>query len=164
VAKFVEIDFEDEDDIIHNIDIIEVKSRLMLKRILDEITSFGYHVLQSHVPRHTSYLLRHVDREQPRWRPGGAGGGGEYESVVGVKRGTSKHPFYVEFGTGLYGAVGWFIVPNFAQYMTFYSLKYKKVLHLTHTRGQRPQRYMYITWREMLIYARGRMMLADMFR
>ena len=117
MAKFVEIDFEDEDDILHHIDIIEVKSRLMLKRILDEITSFGYHVLQSHVPRHTSYLLRHVDREQPRWRPGGAGGGGEYESVVGVKRGTSKHPFYVEFGTGLYGAVGWFIVPNFAQYM-----------------------------------------------
>jgi len=164
MAKFIEYNVENEEDILLGMKRVEAQSRIATKRLLDNLADFGYHVLQSSVPRHTSYLLRHVARSDVTWRPGGAGGGGSWEAVIGVKRGESKHPLYVEFGTGIYGAVGWFIVPVRAQYMTFYSTRFHRVINVTHTRGQRPQRYLYHTWRELLVYARGRMMLADMFK
>lgn len=164
MAKFIEYKVENEDDIILGMTRIEEQSRLSVRRILDNIADFGYHILQTSVPRHHDYLLRHVARSQATWHPGGAGGGGTWQTTIGIKRGESKHPLYVEFGTGIYGAVGWFIVPIRAQYMTFYSTKYHHWIRVKSTKGQRPQRYMYHTWRELLVYARGRMMLADMFK
>jgi hypothetical protein len=51
----------------------------------------------------TMYLMRHLDISPLTWRPGGAGGGGTWEMVTGVKRGSSEHPLYVHEGTGIYG-------------------------------------------------------------
>jgi hypothetical protein len=156
MAKFIEYDFEGEDKFMLGLERAERGGHRMAKSMINNLVDFGYHVLQAHVPRHSTYLLRHVSKQSATWRPGGAGGGGSYEGVVGIKRGQSRHPFYVEFGTGLYGAVGWYIVPRVMPYMTFYSTLYHRRIRAKKIRGQRPQHYMYATWREMLVYARGR--------
>jgi hypothetical protein len=164
MANFIEYEFEGEDKIMLALEHHERRGNEFVKQMLNNLADFGHHVLQSHVPRHSTYLLRHVDKEPARWRPGGAGGGGSYEAVVGIKRGTSKHPLYVEFGTGLYGGVGWYILPRTHPYMTFYSTRYHRWIRAKYTKGQRPQHYMYATWREMLIYARGRAMAGGILR
>jgi hypothetical protein len=161
MAKFIEIEIEDPEDILMRIDAIVERRRDRSRALLDNLSDFALHALRANVPVDRRYLIRHTDRSELRWRPGGAGGGGSWESVVGVKRGLSKHPLYVEFGTGLYGAVGWYITPQTHAFMTFYSRKYHRLMHVASTRGQRPQPYFYTTWRELTVYARGRLMAMD---
>jgi hypothetical protein len=47
----------------------------------------------------TGYIQSHIHQGPITYHPGGAGGGGSYEIVTGVMRGTSKHPLYVHEGT-----------------------------------------------------------------
>lgn len=160
--KFVEMDLEGEDELMLAFERADEKRQRWARRMLDNLADFGVHVLQGNVPVHSTYLLRHVARSTVTWHPGGTGGGGEYGAVMGVKAGSSRHPLYVEFGTGLYGAVGWYIVPLRAQFMVFYSSLAGKKIAVSKTRGQRPQRYFYTMWREMQIYAAGRIMSTDL--
>lgn len=52
----------------------------------------------------SGYIHEHIGRSGVIYRPGGAGGGGTYERIVGVRRGTSRHPLYVHNGTAnIYG-------------------------------------------------------------
>jgi hypothetical protein len=162
MADFLSIDLEDEGEIFARIERVEEGQRRRARQMLDNLADFAVFVLRANVPVRTSYLLRHVARTPVVWRPGGAGGGGEWEVVAGVKRGLSRHPLYVEFGTGLYGAVGWYIVPNRAPFMVFRSSITRRIIRATRVRGQRPQRYFYRSWRELEIYARGRVLASAM--
>lgn len=161
--EFIGLDLEGEDELILALERAEAGQKQRVQSLLDNLADFGRFTLIQNSPIFTSYLIHHVGRSLVVWRPGGAGGGGEYEVVFGVKAGSSKHPLYVEFGTGLYGAVGWWIVPLKAQYMVFYSQKLRRKIRTKKVRGQKPQRYFYTTWREMQIYAAGKVLALDLF-
>lgn len=47
----------------------------------------------------TGYLHAHIRHGSLTYHPGGPGGGGSYQIVSGVVRGTSQHPLYVHQGT-----------------------------------------------------------------
>jgi len=129
------------------------------RELLDDIASFSVHDLRIHVPEFSSYTLRHVDREIVRWVPGGAGGGGEWSTVVGVKSGTSQHPLYAEFGTGIYATPSrGFIEPNVKPLMSFYSFLYGRRIRIKRAMGQKAQHYFYRSWLATDAYARYRLM------
>lgn len=155
--RFISIELEDDDDVIHKLDFAAERFRNRAKELLDNIAEFGVHVLDANVPVHSSYLLRHVGRSPVAWRPGGAGGGGEWQAVVGIRAGSSRHPLYVERGTGIYGVVGFYILPGQRPYMVFYSSIYGHLIRVKQVRGQRPKRYFYTSWREVQIYAGARL-------
>lgn len=153
--KFIEFLIEDERSILRAIERQEKSNQRLAKEIVDDLAKFGVRMLYLNAPeKHSSYILRHIDRKDARFRPGGSGGGGEYEAIVGIKSGSSRHPLYVEGGTGLYGERADYIYPDHAPSMTWYSTVYKKIISKKKTRGQKPQRYFYQTWKEVEVYAR----------
>jgi hypothetical protein len=128
------------------------------RELLDDLSEAGLRILRHNVPHYSGYTLRHTDRSPQVWQPGGTGGGGQWVQTFGVKSGDSRHPLYAEFGTGLYGAVGWYIVPITAQYLVFYGTRAKRLLYKLAVKGQKPQRYFYTSWHEFLVYARARVL------
>lgn len=151
-AKF-EVIFEDEDNIRRKISTAANTRRRRAKDLIENIGQFGEKILMAQAPRDEGYILRHIGRDPVTFYPGGPGGGGEYRSVFGVKAGTSKHPLYAEFGTGIYGAVGWYITPRTQPFMTFYGDRAGRILHKKFVKGQKPQHYFYFTWLEVQFYA-----------
>jgi hypothetical protein len=142
----------DEDEVMRGFDRQQFLAKELLKDLLDNVGRFGYDKLVDYIPRHSDYLWRHADRSSVRWSPGGAGGGGEYEVTVGIKAGTSQHPFYVRGGTGIYG-------PNKRPYgaksggrMWFYSAIYGRVIGIESVKGQKPNPYLEETYADMRIY------------
>jgi hypothetical protein len=156
--EWISIQFENEDEILARLDEKIDSERRRIRSLLDEISKAGMNIIRANTPIYSSYTLRHVDRTAVTWSPGGEGGGGSYQQTVGIKSGTSRHPLYAEFGTGLYGAVGWYIVPLRAQYMTFYGSRARRILHKKSVKGQKPQHYFYQSWHELLVYAQARVL------
>jgi hypothetical protein len=152
--KFIEIEFEDENDVIAGLWREEKEKRRLAKELIEDIGEAGLRFLEFNVPQHSTYLWRHVEKTRTKFRPGGAGGGGEYEVIVGIKSGTSRHPLYVEQGTGIYGPRHDLIYARIATRMTWFSTVYNKLISRKSTRGQKPQRYFYETWKEVEVYAR----------
>lgn len=148
----------DEDNIFQKYDYATGYVKSYAKNTLDDLADFGVRMLHVNVPQYTTYLLRHVNREAVRWLPGGIGGGGEYGTIVGIKAGTSKHPIYVEMGTGIYAipARG-YIQPKTKEYMSFFSNIYGRRINTKRVKGQRPQHYFYRTWEQLVVYARARL-------
>lgn len=135
-----------------------------LRDMLDNFSELGRALVAHNAPVFHGMLREHVDRTPVTWRPGGAGGGGYYEAAFGVKRGygISRYPLYVEFGTGIYGPRRNYIYPARASHMVFYSHRYHRVIRTRHTRGQRPQRFFYLSWREFGVYAQARVLSFDL--
>lgn len=154
--RWIEYKIENEKEILAGFDKEQAKARRHLHDLLDDISKAGVRLLRYHVPTYSRYLIRHVDRSPETWSPGGIGGGGSWDRIVGIKAGSSRHPLYVEFGTGIYGLVGWYILPLKAQFMVFYGSKAKRILRKRAIRGQQPQRYFYTTWLELNVYAHAR--------
>jgi hypothetical protein len=152
--KFIEIEFEDEHDVIAGLWREEREKRQLAKELIEDIGEAGLKFLEFNVPQSSTYLWRHTAKSDAKFRSGGAGGGGEYEVIVGIKAGTSRHPLYVEGGTGIYGPRHDLIYPRFAARMTWFSTIYNKLISRKTTRGQKPQRYFYETWKEVEVYAR----------
>lgn len=149
--KFIDIEIENEEHVLRGIERTEERVERMAHKLVDDLSKLTESTLLFMVPRHNLYLFRHVDRSGPTWMPGGAGGGGEWKAIVGIKEGESRHPLYVEFGTGIYGGRGLI----FARGVNRLTGHYQKVMVLEKegtvnfrywTRGQKPQRYMYLTW------------------
>ena len=148
----------DEDNIFEKYDYATEYVRNYAKNLINDLADFGVNRLNATVPRYSTYLLRHIDREGVRWFPGGEGGGGEYGTMVGIKAGTSMHPFYAESGTGIYAIPSrGYIEPSTKPYMSFFSSMYGRRIRVKRVRGQRPQHYFYHTWQDMLVYARARL-------
>jgi hypothetical protein len=152
--KFIEFIIEDERDILLALKRQEDKKRRMARDLVDDLGKFGLETLKYNAPSDSRYILRHADKSQAKFKPGGLGGGGEYEIIVGIKSGESKHPLYVEFGTGIYGITGKYISPITAISMTWFSKLYGRSISKKTVKGQRPQRYFYETWKEVEVYAR----------
>jgi hypothetical protein len=165
MANFIEIELEGEDVIAAKFATFEERQRMRLRGLLGDLAELGEALLRANAPRgiyRGGRLHRAIDSSGASWRPGGVGGGGEYQSVFGVK-GPSIYPYYVEFGTGLYGPKRNYIYPNRSPFMSFYSTLYKRWVTVARTRGQRPQRFFYITWREFQVYAAARLMMYHPF-
>lgn len=152
--KFIEVEFEDEHDVITGLWREEQHKRRLAKELVEDIGDFGLKMLEYNVPQYSSYLLRHTEKSESTFRPGGEGGGGAYEVIFGIKAGTSRHPIYVEQGTGIYGPRNEVIKARTASRMVFYSTLYNRVISRKTVKGQRPQRYFYETWKEVEVYAR----------
>ena len=82
--------------------------------------------------------------------PGGGGGGGEWKGIVGIKKGASKHPLYVEFGTGIYAGKG-LIYPRASMSADGVQEAWRRskarYCPLRWTQGSARQHYFYRTWR-----------------
>lgn len=162
--RFIEIRVENEDEIKAKLRAHEMRMQRQLRDLLDNFSELGRAIVAHNVPVFHGMLRENVDRTPVTWRPGGAGGGGYYEAAYGVKRGPGigRYPLYVEFGTGLYGPQRRYIVPQRATHMVFYSHRYRRVIRTTRTRGQRAQRFFYISWREFEVYAAARLFSLDL--
>jgi hypothetical protein len=158
--KYIWFEVEGEDEAILHLEIANELLRKRSKDFLEELSKDGMAFLYANVPDYTSYTQRHVDRSDVHWKPGGAGGGGEYESVVGVKRGTSDHPLYANRGTGVYGPFikAPYHASNVTGKMWFYSEKYGRVIGVREVRGQRAQHFLYTTFRELQVWAEARLL------
>jgi hypothetical protein len=158
MAEFIEFEV-DEDEVMRGLDIQEQLGKRFLRDFIDDLADKGVELLERHAPEYTTYTKRHIDRESVRWLPGGAGGGGAYEVVLGVKAGTSYHPVYANVGTGLYGQYGDWVQSPTGRLMYFYSQLYGHVISKYVVAGQRPQQFLYHTWRDLEMFAVARMLV-----
>lgn len=160
--KFIEIDIENEEKIIASLERMELRIRGQAREMVNELANVTSLTLIGLVPNYDGYLMEHIDRDGPVWFPGGAGGGGEWKAVVGIKQGDSRHPIYVEMGTGIYAGRGliWAegvkgLTGRYQKVMTFQKRGEPRRFRYW-VSGQRPQRYFYSTWRILNAVAAAR--------
>ena len=153
--KYIDIEIEGEEKIILAMERMEQRQQRNLREMIDELANTASLTLIALTPQYNNYIMNQIHRDGPTWMPGGAGGGGEWKAIVGVKEGASKHPLYVEFGTGVYAGKGLI----FAKGVTGLTGKRQKVMAFKKrgegggkwivrywTRGQRGQHYFSRTW------------------
>jgi hypothetical protein len=164
---YIEIEIHGEERIMAALREREAREGRRAREFVNDLSTFVTHDLVSTVPTYDEYLLRHVGRSDASWRPGGLGGGGEWESVAGIKTGTSRHPLYVEFGTGIYAGRGR-IYPLRARVLRFEKpgpeldgRRVSRVKFRRWVRGQRGQHYFYEAWRDLNLYAQTRLLRRD---
>ena len=168
--KYIEIKIEDEKDIILGLERMEARQQRKLREIMVELSNVASLSLISLVPQYSNYIMNQINREGPTWMPGGAGGGGEWKGIVGVREGASRHPLYVEFGTGIYAGRGliWarrgglILTGRRQSVMTFQKQGEPRKFRYW-IRGQRGQHYFYTTWQALNAYARVRMSATDLY-
>lgn len=152
----------DEDHILQKFDFFFEYHREYVHGLLGNVANFGVFRLHAGVPQFSTYLLRHVDRSAIKWMPGGPGGAGEWGVIVGIKAGSSKHPLYAEFGTGLYATPSrGYITGNNKEYMSFPGGIYGKWIRTKQVKGQKPQRYFYSAWQDVKVYALARLVAGN---
>jgi len=160
--KFIDIQVshEDEEKILHALRRVEDNAHAQSREFVNDMARCAQRWLVTTVPVHDGYLLKHIQREPPTWLPGGAGGGGEWEAIVGIKGGRSFHPWYVEFGTGIYAGRG-MIYPRISKALRLEKRppeidskgRITRYKFRRWVRGQEGQHYFYETWRALNIYA-----------
>jgi hypothetical protein len=154
VAEWISVEVENLDEIDRVFARIESRSKAKALELLEGMATYSLFWLRIYAPEREGYILRHIDKSSRRWRPGGAGGGGEYEIVTGVKRGDSQHPLYVDQGTGIYGGFHRPITSTGNHPMVFFSRG--RWWRLWQTKGQRPQHFLYRAFVQTRLYATGR--------
>src|SRR4051794_6550818 len=184
MADFIDIKVEGEDKILAALDYAEQRLHSRTRDHVNDLSRFVTAHLAATVPVYDSYILRHIDREPSRWVPGGAGGGGAWEGMAGIRRGTSLHPLYTEFGTGIYAGRG-----RKRLIRARYDRAQASVIATGNRRlsrraggvltfqkhgeprrfrywvsGQKGQHYFYFTWLDLNIYAAARILTGEMFR
>lgn len=99
MARYVDVEISrDLERFLSNEDV--PRRRGVLKLWLEHLASFALAEQHHYVPHgETGYLESHLGRSGVHYAPGGFGGGGSYQIAIGVRRGSSKHPFFVHFGT-----------------------------------------------------------------
>src|SRR4051794_17863770 len=95
--RHIWIEVENEDEVMIGLDVYHGVMQARAKGLLAELAQDGVTFLEKNAPNYTSYTIRHIDKEPV------TGDHGEYETTVGVKRGTSYHPVYANQGTGIFG-------------------------------------------------------------
>lgn len=139
----IEIEIHGEDEALAGMERLELRRRGLARELLDDLADAGVQLLHQYVPVKHGYIFRHVDRTRIRRVPEG------HEATVGIKRGTSLHPLYVNFGTGIYGAYRRPFGPSQSPFAN---------------PGQRPQHFLFNTWRDLNLYARARLIMTDIFK
>jgi hypothetical protein len=170
--RFIEIEVHGEDKILAAMHAYEERTGNEIRGFINDLSQAATRILATTVPVGGSeYLLRHISREPATWFPGGAGGGGEWETVAGIKTGTSMHPWYVEFGTGIHYGTGPIYptrgsalmiekpFPELDRYGNVTRVKFRRW-----SRGQKGQHYFYKTWLDVLGIAETRLIRRDFRR
>lgn len=158
MAEFIEFEV-DEDEVMRGLDLQERLAKHVLHDFIDDLADKGVELLEQHAPEYHGYTKRHIDRERVRYLPGAGGGGGVYEVTLGVKAGISYHPVYANIGTGLHGQYGDWVQSPTGRLMYFYSELYGHVISKYLVAGQRPQQFLYHTWRDLQVFAVARMLV-----
>lgn len=170
--KFIEISVEGEDKTILALERMQRENERLARDLIEDLSEAGAVWLISFVPQYNGYILRHIDRAGPTWMPGGPGGGGEWKAIVGIKEGSSRHPLYAEFGTGLYAGRG-LIFASGVKGLTGRNqsvMRFEKRgegggkgLYRYWIKGQRGQHYFNLTWRVLQAHAATRVSRARLF-
>lgn len=156
MTEWIEFDLEGADVIDLRLMRIEEAGAVKLRGILEGMANYSVHWMRIYAPSFSGYLRRHIGTSQARWMPGGAGGGGSWEVSAGVRRGDSRHPLYVEGGTGLYGFRRDTIKPLHAKFMMWY--RFGRWHRARETKGQRAQPFLYMAFQQTKLYAHARML------
>ena len=157
---YIQIKIENEERVIQSLRSIEARLRTNLRNLVDDIADNASVALVGQVPQGKNYILNHINRAGPVWMPGGAGGGGEWKAIVGISKGTSEHPLYVEYGTGIYAGRGQ-IFPSKPWGVIAFRKKGEeqgRAIFRQWIWGQPGQYYFYNTWRWLNIYAAERIL------
>lgn len=168
--KFIDIHVEGEEKIQAALRAQGIRQEANLRELVDDLADVASIALIAAVPRHNDYIMNHIDRDGAVFVPGGAGGGGEWKAIVGIKEGTSRHPIYVEFGTGIYGGRA----PIFSRTYGLmpmekgspevdYRGRVSRVKFRRMVRGQKGQHYFYLTWRVLNAVAEARILARKLF-
>jgi hypothetical protein len=104
--QFIIIEAQGTERIIHKIEMREMILLNEAKKLAEKGGEVAESTMRLYAGYKTGYISRHLRHTKPQWRPGGPGGG-VWEVTAGVTRGRSDHPFFVNFGTGLYVGRGW---------------------------------------------------------
>lgn len=171
---------EGDEELILALDRIQVWPRLQGKSFLDWLSSNAAFWIRIYAPQgETGELVRNIGKTGVYWHPGGAGGGGVYESMAGVRppqtlRGPSTYPLSVEKGTANKGRG--YIYPRDDRApasvlatrrprrqsgeaggaMSFY-FRGDKIFR-KRVRGQKPQPFVFAAFHQTSIYTRVRML------
>jgi hypothetical protein len=173
--KFIEIEVQGEEKILLALNRAEESFHGVARDHVTDMSQFVTAWLAATVPTYDRYIMRHISREPATWLPGGAGGGGEWVAVAGIKAGTSRHPLYAEFGTGIYAGRGLIRARYDRARATVIETGLSRLSRrrggvLTFqkhgeprrfrywVRGQKGQHYFYETWRTLNVYANARVM------
>jgi hypothetical protein len=116
-----------------------------VKELLDLAANDAGSYMKTHVPFHSGAVYRAIFvHTQSTYRPGGAGGGGSYEAVVGIDTVEAPHAETLLTGSGIFNTDepknG--IYPAQGNVMVFRGAAGEKVF-TAWTRGQEPQRAWY---------------------
>lgn len=166
MTDYLSVQLEGDRTLELGLTLIQAKARERLRGIVGGWSHYTLYWLRLYVPVDSGYTLRHTDASTPTWRPGGPGGGGEWVSTVGIKTGTSRHPLYRAFGTGLYAGRG-LIRPHHPGGFTLVSRNPRRgVLTFQKrgeqrrfrywVRGQRGRNFLYAAYQQARIYANAR--------
>ena len=115
--------------------------RESLRQVVGHAANEAGTYMAQHVPYHSGKMYQAINVSEPKFRPGGAGGGGYYEAHVSVDRSIAPHAEYVIEGTGLYdrNAPTNGIYPSNGTVLAFQK-DGEGTVFTAWTTGQRPQR------------------------
>ena len=152
---WIDVYVENEDEVILNIDIYAEIIRQRMKNLLEELAKDGVTLLGKNAPDYSGYTRRHIDRDPVS----GTADTGEYETIVGVKRGASRHPIYADVGTGIYSYTKKPYTTKLpGGTMWFYASRAGKRIGVQSVQGQQAQHFLYATYRELRVFAQARML------
>ena len=161
MADFIEIDIQGFRRAMLAIDNIGDRSAHGIRNWLEGMGNYAVYWLRLYAPiGETGGILRRIGHTKARWRPGGAGGGGEWEVIAGVRRTPEgPYPLYVSGGTGRYRP----IAPDYirarpGKVMTF-EKRGEPRRFKTYSKGQRSQPFLYMSYQQVLLYANARVHL-----
>lgn len=147
------VEIENEELVMAGLTVYHGFMRHRQRQLLEELAKDGVSFLQKNVPEYTSYTQRHIDRS-----PVVEDADGDSETKVGIKRGTSLHPIYVNAGTGMYGTFKRpYTAFNPTGRMWFFSEKYGRVIGIESVKGQHAQHFLYTTFKELQVFAMARL-------
>jgi hypothetical protein len=168
-----------EDAIERALDRIDRWPRTQGKDLLDWLSKNAAFWIRIYAPTgETGGLQRHIDETPAHWHPGGAGGGGVYESSAGVRRifgaqqNSSLYPLWVHEGTANKGRA--FIYPaddrdpasviatqrprrRSGGVLTFQKQGEKRAFRWR-VSGQKPNPFVYKAYQHVSVYTRTRML------
>lgn len=174
------VEVEGDENLLLAFDRIEAWPRRQGQDFLDWLTSNAAFWIRIYAPQgETGALIRHVNRTAVGWHPGGAGGGGTYEAMAGVRgidtAGSRRiYPTWVEKGTANQGR-GYIYprgdasrLPAKTSAADLRRKRWGKVLtfqkqgeprkYRYRVRGQRPQPFVFAAFHQVSIYTRARML------
>lgn len=159
-TRHLEIDVDGLNKVEAAVALMPQKNRLILRQVLNKLGDFALHYAQLFAPIQIGpgggELLRRLQKSPIRFKPGGAGGGGWYELLVGIIRG-DRYPLYVHGGTGLYRqtGAGRLITPRRPGGWLTFQKHGEPRRFVRYVRGQRPQPFIERAYERTKTYAQA---------